>query len=402
MQVNLIAFAIPLFFVFIGLELWVARRRHQRVYRFADALSNLSCGISQQVIGLLTKGALIAGYAFCYERYRLFDLEPGSVLTWVIAFVGIDFLYYWWHRLSHRVNFLWAAHIVHHQSEDYNFSVALRQSVTTGSTTFFFYLVLAFLGVPPLEMVTALTLSTLYQFWIHTEVVGKVGFLEYFLNTPSHHRVHHAINPRYLDRNFAATFMLWDQLFGTFVVEDERPRYGITHALRSFNPLWAQVHYWVELARASIKTPRLVDKLRVWIASPTWQVPGVEPSSAPAGETKYDVDESPAGLYFYVVGHFVLLSGAIFLTLLRESELSLAVLAIITALVLLSLTAWGGLLEKKPWAPPLEAARLAMAGGLGVAALWGRPLLPAVGGLILAAGFTAWAVLRPNALALRR
>ncbi len=401
MQLNLIALAVPFFFLFIGVELWLARRRGQRVYRFADATADLGCGILQQMVGLFTKGVLLGGYVFCYERYRLFDLPASGVLTWVIAWMGVDFLYYWWHRLSHEVNVLWAAHIVHHQSEDYNLAVALRQSVTTGFTVWPFYTVLAFVGVPPVPMVACVSLSTLYQFWIHTELIGKLGALEYVINTPSHHRVHHAINPRYLDKNYGATFMLWDQLFGTFRVEDEAPRYGITHALRSFNPLWAQVHYGIDLAKASARTPRWVDKVRVWFASPAWQVPGVEPSSLPAGGAKYDVD-LPAGTRLYVGIHFVLLLLAAFLTMLNEEGLAIPAAAAITGLSALSLVAWSGLLERKSWGGHLEAVRLVLVGAAGIAALWGNQLLPLAIGLSAGACLAAWVTFRPRAQALRR
>src|SRR4051812_7775689 len=162
-------------------------------------------------------------------------------MTWLVAIAGVDFLYYWWHRLSHRVNLLWAAHVVHHQSEDYNLAVALRQSVTTSATLFPFYALLAFAGVPPLQLAVSTSLSTLYQFWIHTELVPRVPWLERLLNSPSAHRVHHAINVRYLDKNHAATLMVWDRLFGTFEPETEAPVYGLTRPLASFNPVWSQL-----------------------------------------------------------------------------------------------------------------------------------------------------------------
>jgi alkylglycerol monooxygenase len=400
MELNFIALAIPFFFLFIGVELWVAHRRKQRVYRLPDALADLGCGILQQTAGLFTKGVLLAGYVFFYDRFRLFPFEARSVLTWVVAWVAVDFLYYWWHRLSHTVNFLWAAHIVHHQSEDYNLAVALRQSVTTGATAWVFYLALAFLGIPPAVMAATVALSTLYQFWIHTELVGKLGFLERIINTPSLHRVHHAINPAYLDKNFAATFMIWDQLFGSFRVEDEPCRFGITHPLRSFNPVWAQVHYWVDLAKASFQTPRWADKLRVWFASPAWHAPGVEVPLPPATTAKYDV-EAPAGIRRYVLVHFALLAAATFLTMLRESQIPPLALAVLAGLIGLSLLAWSGLLERKSWGVPIEAARLALACGAGIAALWNQPLLPVVLGITAAAGLAAWMSLRPPSPALR-
>ncbi|MHB8873231.1 MAG: sterol desaturase family protein [Myxococcaceae bacterium] len=233
MQQNYIALAVPFFFVLIGAELVLARRRGRQVYRARDALTDLGCGITQQTVGLLFTAALIAGYGALYDRFRLFGFRPGSPVPWVIAFVG--------------VSFFWAVHVVHHQSEDYNLAVALRQAVLSPVTTWPFFAPLALLGVPPLVLVAANSVSTLYQFWIHTELVGRLGPAEKVINTPSAHRVHHAVNRRYVDRNYGAIFIVWDRLFGSYEPEGEPCVYGLGHPLRSFNPLWAQVHYWVEL-----------------------------------------------------------------------------------------------------------------------------------------------------------
>ena len=198
---DYIALAIPFFFLLIGLELHLARRRGLRLYRVSDALTDIHCGVTSQ-IGVLFYGALqLAIYAGVYDTLRLLDY-PSAWLTWTVAFIGVDFAYYWWHRLSHEVNFLWAAHIVHHQSEDYNFAVALRQALLTSWTSLVFYLPLAVLGVPPLVFAATLAFSTLYQFWIHTQLFApRRGVVDYVFNLPSHHRVHHAVNPQYLDKN---------------------------------------------------------------------------------------------------------------------------------------------------------------------------------------------------------
>ena len=253
---DLIALAVPFFFALIALELFVARRKKRELYRFGDALTDLSCGISSQ-IPLAFWGAIEVGvYVVVYERWRFATI--GS--TWVavaIAFVGVDFLYYWWHRLSHEVNFLWAAHVVHHQSEDYNLAVALRQAVLTSWTGIPFYLPLAFVGVPATVFVPVHALSTLYQFWIHTELVGHVGGpIGFLFNMPEHHRVHHAVNARYLDKNYGATLIVWDRLFKTFEPEVEPCVYGTTTQLASFNPAWAQIEQWAHLARAAAHAAR--------------------------------------------------------------------------------------------------------------------------------------------------
>ncbi len=307
MRSNYIALAVPFFFLLIGIELVVARARRRSVYRVGDALGDVGCGMFQQVLLVFLAGASIALYTWVYDRFRVVTWSS-ALVPWAIALVGVDFLYYWWHRLSHEVNLLWAAHVVHHQSEDYNLAVALRQAILTSFTVQPFYAPLALLGVPPLVFSSMYAVSTLYQFWIHTELVGKLGWLEEWLNTPSHHRVHHAINPQYLDRNYGAILIVWDRLFGTFISEDETPVYGLVKPLRSFNPIWAQVEPLVALAAASATAPRPLDKLRVWFASPAWRAEGVPPYPGVADGSyvrrpKYD-PPAPLRVRLYVMIQF--------------------------------------------------------------------------------------------------
>ena len=369
---DYIALAIPFFFILIGLELGWARARSVRVYRLGDALTDISCGVTAQV-GVLFYGTLqLSIYAWLYDSARLVTY-PTAWVAWLVAFLGVDFAYYWWHRLSHEVNFLWAAHVVHHQSEDYNLAVALRQAVLTSWTSLVFYLPLALLGVPPLVFASTLAFSTLYQFWIHTQLIAaRRGLLEYVLNLPSHHRVHHATNPRYLDKNYGATLIVWDRWFGTYEPETEACVYGITKPLASFNPWWAQVHYWVELARLSRRAPVPLDKLRVWFKPPWWQPRGIElagssPASPPSAD-KYDVPRS-RGLSIYVLlQHALLIVGAtalIFYVSALPGWLTLGA----AAAVLLAVLSLGGLLERKQWALPLELGRVTATCALLAAAL---------------------------------
>lgn len=243
---NLVALAIPGFFAGIALELAVARGRGQKVYRFHDTLANLGCGIAQQATAIFVELPLLAAYVVLYD-HRLITLPVWA--QWVVGFFAIEIAYYWWHRVSHRVNLFWAAHITHHQSEEMNLAVALRQSAFTKLTFVPFLVALPFIGVPPVVYAVVYAINLLYQFWIHTELIPRLGWFEHIFNTPSHHRVHHAINPQYLDKNYGGILIVWDRLFGSFSVEQERCRYGITKRLGSFNPIWAQVHYWRDLWR---------------------------------------------------------------------------------------------------------------------------------------------------------
>lgn len=363
MDVNYIALAIPVFLVLIGVELLAARAMGQKVFRLHDAVVDMSCGVSQQVTMVFLKGALLAGYVHLYQ-HRLLTFEVASPMAWVIAFFAVDFLYYWWHRLSHEVNVLWAVHVVHHQSEEYNLPVALRQAAISSVTIWPFYAPLALLGIPPVVFVTIESLSVLYQFWIHTRLIGPLGRpVEAVLNTPSHHRVHHAINPRYLDRNYGATLIVWDRLFRTFEKESEAPVYGIVKPLRSFQPLWAQVHYWVELWRGFRAATRPGDRLKIWFASPAWAPAGQErpppPEVSPQTFAKYDPPVSRPVLAYVGIQFLAVVAGT-FALMSWENALSLGAKLYLATTILLSVWAFGALFESRRFAFPVEGLRLAL------------------------------------------
>jgi len=355
-----ITLAIPFFFLSIGVEFALAKRRNASIYRFNDAITNLSCGIMSQMTALFSIGAQLAIYEWLYQHAKPIDLEltlDHPWLTWTVAFIGVDFLYYWWHRLSHEVNVLWAAHVVHHQSEDYNLAVALRQSIFTDWTSFPFYLPLAVLGVPTFVVAVTRALSTLYQFWIHTQLVGKIpGPLGWFINLPSHHRVHHATNANYLDKNYGAILIVWDRLFGTYADEHEVPVYGITKPLGSFDPFWAQVHYWFELANMAKSARRSADRFRVWFASPAWKPDGyvAEAIGSPA---KYDRPRTRP-LTAYVAVQFALVVVATFCVLAYKESLPKATLLVCALTIVGTVIALGALIEGRPWGPKVELIRM--------------------------------------------
>jgi sterol desaturase/sphingolipid hydroxylase (fatty acid hydroxylase superfamily) len=346
--------------------------------------------VLQQVAEVFLKTALFAGYATLYSRFRLADVPIDAAWAWAACFVGQDFLYYWFHRFSHEVNAGWAAHVVHHQSEEYNLTVALRQGALQPAVSWIFYLPLALLGFPPPMFLVVASFNTLYQFWIHTRLVGRLGPLEWVLNTPSHHRVHHARNPRYIDKNHGGTLIVWDRLFGTFAREDAEPVYGITKPLASFSPVWANLHYWAEMWDVARRARRPLDRLRV-----LWQRPGWRPSElgGPLVPTevererhvKFDVPLS-AAMKLYVLGQFAAVLAASTLYLRRADELETAPRVLGAVAILWSLASLGGLLDRRAWAPPAEASRLL---GLAAAGLFGAAGLPA--GAVLA--FAAFSVL---------
>jgi len=365
MEPSLIHLAIPVFFALIGIELLAARFLERDVYRLSDSVSDLSCGILQQVLEVFLKTVLFSGYAWLFARHRLFDVPSGAAWAWAACFLGVDFLYYWFHRFSHEVNAGWAAHVVHHQSEEYNLTVALRQGAFQPAISWVFYLPLALLGFAPAMFLAASSFNTLYQFWIHTRLVGRLGPLELVLNTPSHHRVHHGRNPAYIDRNHGGTLIVWDRLFGTFAEEEREPAYGITRPLASFNPVWANLHYWAEMAAVARRARRPLDRVRVLWERPGWRPPDlggpVVPAEVlPAHHRTFD-PAVPAGLKRYVLAQFAITNLGAVAFLAVAPQLSTLARTSGAAAIAVSLLSLGGLLGRRPWAPGLEAARIAAA-----------------------------------------
>lgn len=273
-----VALAIPGFVLAILGEAWWGRRAGAVRYEARDALASLVMGFGFTVTALGTGALVYAAYA-AVHAHRLFDL-PWAWWTFVLCFFAEDLAYYAFHRVSHERRWFWASHVVHHSSQHYNLSTALRQSWTGAiSGSFVFWLPLPFLGFPPEMVLFFQGTSLVYQFWIHTEAIRSLGPLEAVLNTPAHHRVHHATAPRCLDRNYAGVLIVWDRLFGTFEPErGERLDYGIVHPIATFNPLRIALHEWAAMARdlARARTPRAV--LGHLLGPPGWRPDG-------AGET---------------------------------------------------------------------------------------------------------------------
>ncbi len=303
--------AVPVFFLLIFVEILTSRWAGKTLYRFNDAIANINCGIVQQVSSVLFGSALFLGYLYLYNNWRLVDI-PNNFWTWMLLFIGIDFLYYWFHRYSHEINLFWGAHVVHHQSEDYNLTVALRQSSFQVIFSSIFYLPLALIGFDPYAFITVNSLQTIYQFWIHTEMIDKLPWpIEYIFCTPSHHRVHHGRNPEYIDKNHGGTLIIWDRMFGTFEPERAPVVYGVTKPLKSWNPVRANVDYYKDLYSLSLQMNRLQDKLRLFIARPGWRpdyLGGMEriPEVVRENFKKYDTSLRK-NLYTFVAFEFLVL-----------------------------------------------------------------------------------------------
>ncbi|PJZ66142.1 sterol desaturase [Leptospira wolffii] len=394
-KINLITIAIPFFFLLIGMELAFSWYHNRKLYRLNDSINDLSAGIYSQIFGIIFKTITFFAYLWVYENWRIFNLpswpsEPVSWMpssevlglsantwswiiilgVWTACFILYDLAYYWNHRLSHEINFLWAGHVVHHQSEEYNLTVALRQASFHGLFSWVFYIPLALLGFPPIVMILNGQLNLIYQFWIHTRAVDKLPrWFEAVFNTPSHHRVHHGINPKYIDKNHGGTLIVFDKWFGTFQKEEEAPVYGTVKPLKSFNPLWANVHYWVEMFQQAWHSPKFSDKIKVFFAGPGWrpkELGGQYPIPEVDEKTfhKYDV-VLPSVLKAYGVVWFILTLIGTFSMLVKINSIPTDMQYLIFSLSIFSLISVGGILDLKRWTLYLEPVRLVSLVGAG-------------------------------------
>ena len=272
---QIIVLVTPVFLALMALEWAIGRWRGRPALRLADAVSSVSLGMLSQTSAVFTVLLRVGLYTLAYEHLALWRSEAfwTTWYGWLIALVFYDFCYYWLHRMGHEVAVLWAAHAVHHQSQDYNLSTALRQTSSGAVLGWVFYLPMALAGVPPLVFVVVGLVDLLYQFWVHTEQVGRLGWFDRWFCSPSNHRVHHAVNDSYLDKNYGGILIVWDRLFGTFKDEDPREKcvYGTRGLLNSWDPLWANAQVYAGLLHDSWHARRWADKLRVWLKAPGWR-----------------------------------------------------------------------------------------------------------------------------------
>jgi alkylglycerol monooxygenase len=378
--------SIPLFFLLIIVELSFARRRASAVYRLNDSISDLSCGILSQLLGVFTKLVVLGVYAWSAAHLSLqrFGLAPAWIervpfgasavpgpwgidwaawTTWLVAFLLVDLAYYVLHRYSHTIHVLWAGHVVHHSSEEYNLTVALRQSALHGLFSWVFFIPLAIIGLPWELFAACYALNLVYQFWIHTREVDKLPLgLEWWLNTPSHHRVHHGVNPQYHDRNYAGALIIWDRMFGTFEPEFEPVVYGITTPLASWNPVWANVHIFADILRNATRTRAWRDKWRVVFGHPGFLPADLAVTAAPKMSWPMHAPQFdpvvPRTWQRYAAVQFLTILVAAYLTLVNASTLATHEIAAMLFFVTLGLANVGAFFEGRVWVYPIELARL--------------------------------------------
>ncbi len=394
---NLIALAVPFFLLALLIELVADRLKNTGYYRSNDAINSLSAGILSETTGYFTKlvqftiWGLVLGHLALFEWQRSwFDASLSGIMLWVLAAVLWDFCYYWNHRLGHEVSILWAAHAVHHQSEEYNLSTALRQTSSSFIFSWIFYVPLFLIGIPAEVLVTVAAVNLIYQFWVHTRFVNRLGVLDRIFVTPSNHRVHHAQNKRYIDKNYGGIFVLWDRMFGTFAEEaDSDPViFGVRKPLANWNPVWANFQVYSYLLFDSIRTKRWQDKIAVWFRRTGWR-PADMQAAYPKESTdlkifeKFDPPISVARRR-YVMAQFVVVV-ALALSI-AEGFASKGANAVLVPCLLLwaQLYTLGLLNENRPYAVNFELLRLVVITPIGflafVGAEWNLP--PAIGIII--------------------
>lgn len=268
-------YAIPFFVILLSLEAWLAYRERRHEYGKSDTWTSLALGIGNVITGFFTK-AMILGLFMLIWEFRVYTLDASAWWFWVLLFFADDFSYYWFHRVSHNVNWFWASHVVHHSSEHYNLAAALRQTWTGNATgSFLFWCWMPFVGFHPLWVLFMQQISLIYQFWIHTEKIQKTpGWFEFFFNTPSHHRVHHGSDLKYLDKNHGGILIIWDRIFGSFQPEQERPVYGLTNNIGSFNPVTVALKTWGQLFSKAYRSGSIKHGINYFLQPPGWSHDG--------------------------------------------------------------------------------------------------------------------------------
>ncbi len=346
-----IVYAVPVFFALIAVEALVGIRRGHNSYRINDAINSISLGILSQITAVFTRLIRIGIYAAVFQYVALFEPSAGDWWVWIGALLLYDFCYYWNHRLGHECAVFWASHVVHHQSQDFNLSTALRQTSSGALLGWIFYLPMAIVGVPPLVFAVVGLIDLLYQYWIHTEHIGKLGWFDRIFASPSNHRVHHAVNDKYLDKNYGGILIIWDRMFGTFVEEGDKCVYGTRAPLYSWDPVWANLEVYAALIKNSWRTRSTADKIRVWLKPPGWQPPDLErrehkPAFELSAVRLYDPAVS-AGLQILSAAQLAALVTAACLFLLKAETLPLLHSGLIYAALVAGLWAIGGLLQRR-------------------------------------------------------
>ncbi len=362
MKFNYLAFAVPLFTGLMLLEYYVGKKKNrQHYFSFDEAVANINVGIAERLTDLFTTGLFYYFFAWIYQNFALFDVRPNAI-TWVLLFLLTDLMWYWYHRFGHEVNLFWSVHVVHHQSDDFNYTVSARITVFQSAARCLFWAVLPLFGFPPEMITTLLLIHGAYPFFTHTQLIGKLGWVEYLFVTPSHHRVHHSSNPQYLDKNYGDVLIIWDKLFGTFAKEEEKPVYGLTKPLNSHSFLWQHFHFIMEILVSFKRATTIKGKWKSIFGKPD----DIDPRIRSGLERKfsrkeYDLSQTKA-LRNYIKLQTVVSLLLLFLVILFEHYLNTPQLITGALFIILSVITTGAMLEQRRWIVYLEFCRLGLLG----------------------------------------
>ena len=361
---SILLWVVPGFMVLMIIEVLYGHFTDKQTYSFMDTLSSLSSGITNVLKDSLGLVLVILSYPYILDAIAVFDLES-SVLLYIVAFICIDFASYWNHRLNHKVNIFWNRHVIHHSSEEFNLACALRQSISAWIGFGALFLIpAAFFGVPP-QLITLLAPIHLFaQFWYHTRHIGKLGFLEYIIVTPSQHRVHHAINPIYIDKNLSAIFCVWDRVFGTFQEEldHEPPVYGVLKPVNTWNPLLINFQHAFNVIQDAYHTSSFKDKLRIWFMPTGWRPSDIiDKFPRPITTDHYNREKYSPNYSFFMkstaIFHFVLINFLLYFFLSNFSIIESDLKLVFGSVIFVSVFGFTSLLDLHSWAPFFEVFR---------------------------------------------
>ncbi len=356
---NFVQLAIPFFILALLIEFCFGALVKRQTYRLSDTVNSLQLGVLSRLVGILRLGFSAVVISWFVSNLGIESWSPDHWIYWVLSFIAYDFCYYWKHRFGHEWRIMWASHVAHHQSQDYNLSTALRQT-STDYIGFVFYLPLYLLGMPVEVVITVGSLNLVYQFWVHTEHIKTLSVIDYVFVTPANHRVHHAVNEGYLDKNYGGVFIIWDRLFGTFVMEDQQKQciYGIRHPLNSWNPIWANFHVWLDTVRMCFQAKTLRDKCLVWFRSPAW----VPNNFVVRFERQLDSEKyQPITSFFnkaYTFVQFWIVTGVALLLQTEQTSMPRSLVLMVFVVILVSILVQGFWLEARRYAYLLEWSRL--------------------------------------------
>ena len=361
---SILLWVVPGFMVLMTIEVIYGHFTNKQTYSFMDTLSSLSSGITNVLKDSLGLVLVILSYPYILDSIAVFDLES-STLLYVVAFICIDFASYWNHRLNHKVNIFWNRHVIHHSSEEFNLACALRQSISAWIGFGAFFLIpAAFFGVPA-QLITLLAPIHLFaQFWYHTRHIGKLGFLEYIIVTPSQHRVHHAINPVYIDKNLSAIFCVWDRIFGTFQEEldHEPPVYGVLKPVNTWNPLLINFQHAFNVIQDAYNTSSFKDKLRIWFMPTGWRPNDIiEKFPRPITTDHFNRKKYSPNYSFFMkftaIFHFVIINFLLYFFLSNFSIIESDLKLVFGLVIFVSVFGFTSLLDLQSWAPFFELFR---------------------------------------------